>query len=67
MRVPQIAYSLQEAARQLGISRVSFYRLRKLGKIPVCKDSGYCGVLHSDIVEYLESIRGKEGSDAPQS
>lgn len=62
MRVLPIAYNFTEAARLIGVSRVTMYKLRKLGKIPVCQDEAYHGILHEDLVAYLKSIRKSEPS-----
>lgn len=60
----RLAYPLKEAAELIGVSRTTLYKFRKLGLLPVCEVAGYTGILHSDLLAFLQQHRKLEGVDA---
>lgn len=56
----RLMYSYSEAARMIGVSRITFYKIRKLGKIPYCEGDGLHGIMRDDLISYLKSINKTE-------
>jgi excisionase family DNA binding protein len=55
------AYSLTEAAKKLGVSRVTVHRAIRDGKLASHKSGNAVIIYSSDLLDYVLTYRGGEG------
>jgi hypothetical protein len=63
--LPRLAYSLKDAAKVLGISYISMYRLYQRGRIRVCKElPGHILVPASELIRFLDQTEPNVAAQA---
>ncbi|MDG5751968.1 helix-turn-helix domain-containing protein [Qipengyuania sp. XHP0211] len=55
-KIEPLAYSMEEAAAMLGISRGKLYRILNVGEIGGKKLGRRTIILHSDLVKFLDNL-----------
>jgi excisionase family DNA binding protein len=55
------AYTMTEAARKLGISRITLWRAVRDGKLAAHRQGGATLIWAPDLLDYVLSFRGGEG------
>jgi excisionase family DNA binding protein len=55
------AYNLTEAAKKLGVSRLTVHRAIKDGKLAAHKSGGSVLIFSADLLDYVLTYRGGEG------